>query len=717
MFVRTNLVDLHHKYNNDMKVNSFIFLLLTYFMSFGQDYKTCGTVDMVKLAQEQEPQLILNQKKLENQINALLASGWSKNDEIYTIPVVIHVIYSNDNNNISDQQIHDAMRIINEDFTKNNSDTSQIISNFQSQIANVGVTFKLANLDPDGNCTKGITRNYSILTHDAGENVKDIVRWDPRMYLNIWVVDNIASGAGGYSYYPGAAPNNDLNAGIVIRSSQFGSIGASNGGNFSSRSLTHEIGHYLNLKHTWGSTNDNYLEENCDMDDNVDDTPNTIGSNLGCNLNQNTCGSLDNVQNFMDYSSCGKMYSQGQKDRMRAALEVGYIYANAARTNLWTDENLWLTGTHGNYDQPDCLAYVDFEPQSTISCSNVPVYWSNLSYNYDSAYSYLWEFEGGIPNTSTDSNPSVTYNSAGDYTTTLTIITQGGASTKVMENSIHIQDAELSILAPTEYKFTNSNFLSSTNPNDAWYIEENDNGDTWQWDDLSSTSSEGSLRIRSLYYDDDKSRKLYSPIFDLSNVSSPSYLYFDYAYAKRNSATDDELVVNISSNCGTTWQKRLSKDSEDLQTNPNNYLLPFEPSSEEWGTERLSLNSWVGNNEVQVLFEFSGSGGNYLYIDNIQFGVPLLDVESQKINSPYLKIYPNPSNGNSVITFEVNTNSKVRLSLYDLLGREIGHKTNHYSSGTHNISLHSLKQNIKSGSYWLIYQSESHTQTLRIIVN
>ena len=215
------------------------------------------------------------------------------------------------------------MEIINRDFNKLNPDTASVTDEFQNIIANVGVEFKLAQKDPNGNCTKGITRSYSELTNNAGENVKDFIKWDPSKYLNVWVVSNIEIGAGGYSYYPGEAPNNDANAGIVVLASQFGSIGESNGNNSSNRTLTHEIGHYLSLNHTWGNSNDNNIQDNCYDDDGIADTPLTIGTNSSCNLNQESCGSLDNVQNYMDYASCPKMFTVGQGAAIRAALEYG----------------------------------------------------------------------------------------------------------------------------------------------------------------------------------------------------------------------------------------------------------------------------------------------------------------------------------------------------------------------------------------------------------
>ena len=168
-----------------------------------------------------------------------------------TVPVVMHIIHTGGSNNISDAQVLDAMRIINLDFSKTNADTSQIASLFVSRIANVGFRFRLAKLDPSGNCTTGITRTYSTQTNIGDDAVKQLIVWDQSRYLNVWICEN-ANGAGGYSILPCQGGPSD---GIVIRNAQFGSIGTSGGNNLSHRSLTHEIGHYFGLPHTWGGSN------------------------------------------------------------------------------------------------------------------------------------------------------------------------------------------------------------------------------------------------------------------------------------------------------------------------------------------------------------------------------------------------------------------------------------------------------------------------------
>ena len=109
--------------------------------------------------------------------------------------IVFHIIHDYGESNISKEQVEDAVRILNEDFSKENPDTLDIIPAFQDIVADCDIEFRLARIDPWGNCTEGITRNYSLLTHSAGENVKDLSFWDADMYLNVWVVENIEGNA------------------------------------------------------------------------------------------------------------------------------------------------------------------------------------------------------------------------------------------------------------------------------------------------------------------------------------------------------------------------------------------------------------------------------------------------------------------------------------------------------------------------------------------
>jgi PKD repeat protein len=248
-------------------------------ISFGQqqDHKVCGHTAVTRELWAKNPQLKVD---YENMIKHILKNSEKKivnKTAIYTIPIVFHVIHEHGLENISDAQVYDQVTILNNDFNKLNADTSLVIPEFRPLIADVKIQFKLPAFDYKGDCTNGIEHIYSHETN-VGDDYSKIHQWDRNMYLNVWVVDRMRDGVAGYAYYPSDIDSERAFAdGIIILDNHIGSIGT--GSDFNSRSLTHEIGHYLGLSHTWGSTND--PEVGCG-DDGVGDTPITAGHN-NCN--------------------------------------------------------------------------------------------------------------------------------------------------------------------------------------------------------------------------------------------------------------------------------------------------------------------------------------------------------------------------------------------------------------------------------------------------
>ncbi len=726
------LINLNKSYTLTIMKKYFVLTLLFIICATSinaQNYRICGTNHMMKIASENEPNLLGLSELLRFQSDSILnSSTFEKNDEIYTIPVVVHVMHTGGSSNISIDQINDAMRIINEDYKKMNSDTSDVNVSFQSIIANTGVQFKLAQLDPEGNCTQGITRTFSTLTNEAGENVKDIIKWDPSMYLNIWVVSDIESGAGGYSFLPGSAPNDDGNAGIVILASQFGSIGASGGGNFSSRSLTHEIGHYLGLDHTWGSTNENYLEENCDFDDGISDTPNTIGSNQNCNTNQNTCGSLDNVHNFMDYSSCAKMYSEGQKSRMRSVLQTGQSWQAAPRNNLHTQENLIATGTDENFVVSACTPITEFKVNYTFGCVGDAFNFESQIYNtiIDESISYQWSFEGITSLSSSDENPSIIFTEPGLYSVTLTASNDAGSSSLTKSGYISVSDESLNMQYPYFQNFEVNSFpLFEDNPNANWTLFPTIDV-SWNRTLLASSPNftaidnglnSASFRIRSADFSQDGEKHvIVTPSIDLSNTSPPLRAYFDLAYARKNGNSLDNLVIYASDNCGRTWTKRFDKDTDQLSTNGGgNNFFDFIPNDSQWSEFNVNLNGFVGQPSVSLKFEFSGMQGNWLYIDNLVISeTDQLSLEDEGISM--INIYPNPSKGSAKIEFESKNINNVQIKIRNIYGAIIGEELYKSKVGKNNLMLDEMFPSLNAGIYFVALKQKNIERTLKIIL-
>jgi len=269
--------------------------------------------------------------------------GIQKSTEKYIIPIVFHVLHDNGPEKISEEQIMDAVRILNEDFSALSPDTGDIDPLFWPIYANVGIEFRLAQIDPNGNCSNGIhyyedAKNMHGATCDWGEVQANWSpnQWDYDKYLNIYVLKD----GGNWSYGPAAS---NAYSGVGMNHFHVGSIGTFSGDPYWDRTLTHEVGHWLNLPHTWGSGS---IPGSCDLDDGIDDTPNTIGT-WGCDLDRNSCdegiGDLkDNTQNYMDYG-CSIMFTEGQKTVIINSL------LSSVQNNLHTQSNLTNTGTADPY--------------------------------------------------------------------------------------------------------------------------------------------------------------------------------------------------------------------------------------------------------------------------------------------------------------------------------------------------------------------------------
>lgn len=289
----------------------------------------CGTNLIWEIQSKNEPELIQKRIDMEEAISSFIKKRNSTETE-YTIPVVFHILYNQEQQQISNSQILSQLQVLNDDFTRNNSDANNTPSEFSSIAADTKISFCLAKRDPQNDTTSGITyTNTEVSSFSLYDNRvfndslggKDI--WDPSKYLNIYVCD--LSNALGFASFPGSNPIKD---GVVIDYQNFGTNGTANTPYNLGRTATHEVGHWLNLFHIWGNGN-------CSSDM-VDDTPTQEVENYGCIVHPSpSCSNNgDMFQNYMDYSNddCMNLFTEGQKLRMHATIntertEIAYNYA------------------------------------------------------------------------------------------------------------------------------------------------------------------------------------------------------------------------------------------------------------------------------------------------------------------------------------------------------------------------------------------------------
>ncbi|WP_020536232.1 M43 family zinc metalloprotease [Lewinella cohaerens] len=293
-----------------------LLLALTFTTSLSAQ-RNCGAMEHLQMEMENDSKRALKLQQIEEQTRNFIQNTDARAvNGIITIPVVVHVVYNNSTENISDAQVQSQIDVLNDDFRRTNSDAD----NTWSQAADTEIEFCLASVDPDGNATNGITRtSTSVTAFSTNDNMKfnssgGKDAWPAADYLNMWSCD-ISGGILGYAQFPGGDPATD---GVVMDYQYFGTIGTATAPFDLGRTATHEVGHWLNLRHIWG-------DGNCNVDDFVSDTPTSDAANYGCATGHVSCSTVDMVQNYMDYSddACMNLYTAGQKTRMRALFEPG----------------------------------------------------------------------------------------------------------------------------------------------------------------------------------------------------------------------------------------------------------------------------------------------------------------------------------------------------------------------------------------------------------
>jgi len=710
---------------------------------FGQQIIRCSTEKSEQLRKQNNPE-IENKEIFEKWIlkkinlNKYYASIFKTSEVTYVIPVVVHVIHNGESigsgSNISDAIINSQIQVLNDDYKRLNADTSKTRSIFKPVAANCNIQFQLALTDPDGFPTSGITRLKGTKTSwdiTDNETLKSLSYWNSSQYLNIWVC--ALSGRNlGYAQYPESnlaglnstdldataynQAKNALTDGIVIKYNAFGSY-ASPYPFSKGRTSTHEVGHYLGLRHTWGDVTD------CTGTDYCSDTPNLLGSSNGCDLAKKACDSINlaMIENYLDYSddNCMNIFTNQQKLRMRTVLQN-----SPRRTSLLTSPGLSPPALTAN----DAGIKAIISPSSLKYCQNqieVKVVLKNfgnnnltnveIDYQIDNLSNIKYNWIGNLASSFNDTIVLTNINlSVGNHTFRVnTYLPNGNPDAKKYNDTLKsIFSINQTQTLPFLVDFNDGVF-----PPKGWTLFNPDLQTTWK-DTIaggSLTSNNLSAYINMFDYNDNGQQQqdaLYSPGYDFSKISSATLL-FKISYAQADASSNDGFKILVSTDCGNTYNYTLyEKYGSELAT-ASMFSTAWRPKHlSDWKDQSIDLHNFIGMPSVNLAFVSINGYGNNLYLDDIQVQL-ITGTEIDKENNNIIIVSPNPNDGNFSIDLNLIKIQDINVEITDIVGKVVWNSENKKVLKTNlpiDLSL------IKSGMYFVNIKGENFQKTTKIII-
>lgn len=279
--------------------------------------RMCAAMEVLEAQLNADPKLRLRMESIESHTREVIASGRLNSQGQIEIPVVVNVIYRTSAENISNLQIQSQIDVLNEDFNATNTDVTSTPSLFAGSVADIDVQFVLVDVKRKHSNKKSWSTNDAMKYSSKG----GIDATNPTENLNMWVVNKLTSGGStilGYAQFPGGDPATD---GVVIGHNFFGRVGRVSAPFDKGRTATHEVGHWMNLRHIWG-------DATCGTD-HVSDTPQHNTYNFGCPSypHRSTCSGtpVEMTMNYMDYTddACMFMFTEGQKSRAVSTFVAG----------------------------------------------------------------------------------------------------------------------------------------------------------------------------------------------------------------------------------------------------------------------------------------------------------------------------------------------------------------------------------------------------------
>jgi hypothetical protein len=611
-------------------------LLLCTFRAAAQE--RCGTTEYEKVLQQRNPDRA-SLYEFENWVLKLRSQKQGQQTlarQVYRIPVVVHVVHNGEavgtGTNIPFSQIERQIQILNQDFQKQNTaQISQLPPDFQALAASVELEFVLARQDPEGQPTDGIVRVQGEKTAYAMADdipLKNLTHWPSQDYLNLYSVA-LQGNLLGYAQFPDTREIDGLDDvgfrseatdGVVIHYRYFGE-GGNAAAESQGRTATHEIGHYLGLRHIWGD------KAGCDTDDYVDDTPLQDDSYQSCpGSTAQSCGSPDMYQNFLDYTpdNCMALFTQGQAARMRLILENSPDRKSLLSSHA-LEEPVQLANDAGLRNSTYALTDVctrtftaSFELRnygtSTLNSASIDILLngqlietlslSNLNLNTKESRSLV--------------TSPIQPTAPGQNLLQLRVSQANGLADQNEVNNLQ----EVSFFVPhiseppALYTFENGlDPLYTINP-DSYY--------TWHTQTYINEAQTPNTAVLLNFYDYEINfgalDLLLSPKYDL-RAQTEAYLMFRLAHAQYGGSSQDGLEIYVSTDCSedlSTATRIFQKRGSELASAPSTDT-PFVPLSDDhWRTEYLDLSAYAGMANVQLIFVGLNDYGNNLYLDDIE---------------------------------------------------------------------------------------------------
>lgn len=702
-------------------------ILLWSFIGIAQQdvNNACGSTEQQQALFDQQPGLEEIYQHHQLLQNSLVTNEGKADSTHFIIPVVFHILHEYGSENIMDAQVYDALRVMNEEFGANDDDSVNIIPQFKPKNANSFIEFRLAAIDPDGNCTNGIEHIYSHES-EIGDDFSKVHQWDRSHYLNVWVSGAVIPGVATFTYEPVLTNGNNFwMDGIMILHSYVGSIGT--GAPFVESTITHQTGHYLGLKHPNGSVS--ATGTTCG-DDGIADTPITKGWYI-CETDTNVLKDCDpniveDVNNYMEQSWCQFHFTAGQSDFMHNTLQ-----STEGERNVLSQPNTLIATGVENLTMPQlpptvplCPPVADFSASATRVCIGANVFFMDASWNAV-IDNWEWIFEDGSPAITTANSPNVSFPSSGWKDVTLIVSNAAGADTLVMEDYIFVSPDWPNFVGPATLDMEGTQdwlFVVENPENNEPYFQAvegvgYDNSKAFKLNNYKDVSNVVPYSDDYFYYNRlGKSRdNLMTPSFNLVNTTNIT-VGFWYAYASmatQQGGVDAILKVYSSRNCGESWVTRKTIQGANLVTGGLNNTSDFTPAgNNEWNYAEFTYTPNAQDTKTHFLFEFVASdSSNNLYID--QFSVNgVLATDNISLDQMNCTVYPNPNRGEQITVSLAATGEPVYFTLTDLSGKVILEDKCEQTQGDVNYQLKdsgSLPQacyllHIRSGNYSSVHR-------------